>query len=231
MRGVTLLEFLVGMSLFLVLMFFGYHAFDLGRKLHRNIASRTRPEIESNYRLLLMKQLLERSSERLRVHPFLEGAPVFFPDLSFGTKPQANSFSVARVTGLPILLMRSGSNYKMQAGAVLQEEKIFLLAGSDGAGNYCWNYARTEQISKVGEDTFARFHFYTTNPQVEKGVCTEVEIYGFLFQNQTLYAVSSGGALQPFLSPLDSFEYNRNNDTLTIRWQSGAIGVEFRCVL
>lgn len=231
MRGMTLLEFMAGVLLFLLLMLLSYHAFDAQIRLLRNIRSRTEPEQESNYRLLLIKHFLERSSQRLRGDPFLEGAKIFFPDLSFGKSPQKNAFSVAHVTGVPFPFIRSGFHYKLEAAARVQSEKTYLVAGSDAGGNFAWNYARAEQVVASAQSILARLEPYTSNSEVQTGSLVEVEIHGFCFQNQTLYRVSPGGALQPYLPDLDSFEYIWNEPLLTVRWKNGTIDTEFRCIL
>lgn len=228
----TLLEFVAGLSLFLVLLFFGYHAFDSQTRLIKNMKARTEPEQESNYRLLLIKHFLERSSERLRGDPFLEEAPIFFPDLSFGKSTQKNAFSVAHVTGSAALpFVRSGFHYKVQPGAPIDPEKTYLIAGSDMGGNLSWNYAKADQVLPSAQQTLVRMEPYTNNPEVQKGSLLEVEIHGLLFQNQTLYWISPGGAPQPYLTPVDSFEYIWNEPALTIRWKTGLIRMEFRCAL
>ncbi len=226
-----MLEFMAGISLFLALLFFSYHAFDSQRRLLQNIIARTEPEEESNYRLLLIKHFLERSSQRLKVDPFLEGATIFFPDLSFGKEPQKNAFSVAHVTGLPFPFLRSGMHYNVPAGSAIQQDKMYLLAGSDGAGNYSWNYARIEQISTTTEGFSVNFKPYTSGPEPIQGTLIEVEVHGFLFQNQTLYWISPGGALQPYLSSVNSFDYVWCDGSLTVRWETGLTQMEFRCAL
>ena len=231
MRGVTLLEFLAGLSLFLVLLFFSYHAFDSQTRLIKNVSARTEPEQESNYRLLLIKHFLERSSLRLRGDPFLEGAPIFFQDLAFGKSVQSNAFSVVRVTGLVLPFERSGFHYKLQSGAGVNPDKTYLITGSDSAGDFSWNYARIDQILPSAQQTLVRMEPFTMNPEVQKGSLIEVEIHGFIFQNQTLYWISPGGAYQPYFTPLDSFEYTWSEPNLTVRWKKGLIRMEFRCAL
>jgi hypothetical protein len=231
MRGVTLLEFLAGLALFLVLLFFSYHAFDMQTRLIKNISARTEPEQESNYRLLLIKHFLERSSLRLRGDPFLERAPIFFQDLSFGKSAQSNSFSIARVIGLVLPFVRSGFHYKLQPGAALNQDKTYLVAGSDSGGDFSWNYTRLDQVLPSAQQTLVRMEPFTMNPEVQRGNLIEVEIHGFVFQNQTLYWISPGGAYQPYFSPLDSFEYDWHEPNLSVRWKTGLIQMEFRCAL
>jgi hypothetical protein len=231
MRGVTLIEFITAISLFFVLLFFSYHAFDSQRRLLKQITVRTQPEEESNYRLLLIKHFLDRSSQRLKVDPFLEGAPIFFPDLSFGKTVLKNAFSVAHATGLPISFQRSGNEYKVPPNALLQTQKTYLMTGCDAGGNFGWNYASTEEIRTTTEGFTVRFKPYTSGPELEQGKLIEIEIHGFLFQNQTLYWVSPGGSLQPYLSSLDSFDYIWSDGSLTVHWKTGLIEMEFRCAL
>jgi hypothetical protein len=232
MRGVTLLEFLAGASLFFLLLFFSYHAFDSQKHLLKDITIRTEPEEESNYRMLLIKHFLERSSRKLKVHPFLEGATIFFPDLSFGESPsQENAFSIAHVTGQPVCFIRDDPNHKLPAGTVITKGKTYLMTGSDNNGNYAWSYATAEDIWQTDEGFTVKFNKLTTGAEIDKGTLIEVELHGLLYQNETLYWISPGGALQPYLSGIDSFEYNWSNPDLTIAWKYGIIQMEFRCVL
>jgi hypothetical protein len=232
MRGVTLLEFLAGVSLFLLLLLFSYHAFDAQNFLLNNVSARTQPEEESNYRMLLVKHFLERSTQKLKVDPFLEGATIFFPDLSFGEgPPQKNAFSVAHITGLPISFVREGANHKVPASAVIAKQKNYLVTGCDSNGNFAWTYASAEAVWQTAEGFTVTFKKLTSGAEIEKGTLIEVELHGFLFQNQTLYWISPGGAMQPYLSTIDSFEYNWNNPALTIGWKNGIVQMEFRCVL
>src|SRR6185295_10121487 len=113
MKGVTLLEFLVAISLFSLILFLSYHSFEEQRSVVNQIESRTRPEEESNYRMLLIKHFVEKSSSRLKVDPFLEGAQIFFPDLSFGSAPQKNAFSIAHVVGEPFPFVHSGNSWQV----------------------------------------------------------------------------------------------------------------------
>jgi len=232
MRGVTLLEFLAGVSLFLLLLFFSYHAFDAQRHLLKNISAQTQPEEEFNYRMLLVKHFLERSAYKLKVDPFLEGATIFFPDLSFGeSPPQKNAFSLAHVTGVPVSFVRADVHHKVPAGAAITKQKTYLMTGCDSAGNFAWNYGIAEDVWQTAEGFTVKFKKLTAGAELEQGTLIEVELHGFLFQNQTLYWISPGGATQPYLSTLDSFEYTWNKPSLTIGWKKGIVQMEFRCVL
>jgi hypothetical protein len=200
--------------------------------LLNNISARTQPEEESNYRMLLVKHFLERSTRKLKVDPLLEGATIFFPDLSFGeSPPQANAFSVAHVTGLPISFVRDNANHKVPASAAITKQKTYLMTGSDNNGNFVWSYAIAEAVWQTAEAVTVKFKKLTAGLEIEKGTLIEVELHGFLFQNQTLYWISPGGAMQPYLSTMDSFEYTWNNPALTIAWKNGIVQTEFRCVL
>src|SRR5687768_3129628 len=231
MRGVTLLEFMAALSLFLGILFFSYHAFDSQRRLLGNLQARAIPEQESNYRLLLIKHFLERSSEGFQLDPMLESSPIFFPDLQFGASPQGNAFSVAHVTGQPFPFLRSGAAHTLNSDAVIQEDKTYLLAGSDFSGAFSWNYAIAGRVTPTANGLIVDFNVITANPEIEKGKLIEVEIHGFLYQDQTLYWVSPGGAAQPYLSALAHFEYAWNDPALLVRWKKGLMETEFRCTL
>ena len=231
MRGVSLIELLAGMSLFLLLLFFSYHALDLQQRVLKRMVIRSQPEQESNYRLLLMKHFVERSSRKLRIDPVFEDVPVFFTDLSFGKTSLPNAFSVAHVTGVPVPFVRFATYYKMPAGSAIEEKNTYLLAGADSAGNFTWTYARAEKVWVIPEGIAATFQPLTANADPQTGKLIAVEIHGFLFKEQTLYWVSPAGTLQPYLSSLESFEYSCARNLLRFRWKAGETEMEARCVL
>jgi len=227
-----LLEFLVSISLFSLIVFLSYHAFEEQKTMVNQMESRTRPEEESNYRMLVIKHFLEHTSQRLAVDPFLECADVFFPDLSFGSAPNKNAFSVAHISGEPVRFVRFGSDFLVPAGSPVEKKKTYLMAGCDITGNFAWNYYVCEQVSNGLNGLIVKLKpLQSAPPVMEKGTLIEAEIHGFLYQNQTLYWISPGGSLQPYFAQLDAFEYTWSTPTLTISWQKGAIKAEFRCLL
>lgn len=226
-----MIEFLAAMSLFLVLLFFSYHAFDSQQQLLKKIIVRTEPEQESNYRLLLLKHFLERSSHRLKLDPLFEEVPVFFPDLSFGRTSEPNCFSIAHVTGSTVPFVRTGVNYKMASGAAVEEKKTYLMAGSDSAGQFGWNYAEAEKIWTIPDAMMAKFVPHTSGPELEKGKLIETEMHGFLYTDRTLYWISPSGTRQPYFSGLHSFEYIQDGPLLRLQWEIGQVKTEFQCEL
>jgi prepilin-type N-terminal cleavage/methylation domain-containing protein len=232
MRGMTLLELLVAISLFSVIVFVSYHAFEEQRVVLKGMESRARPETESNFRMLVIKHFLERSSGKFRIDPFLEKADFFFPDLSFGSQPESGKFSAAVVTGTPIRFIRSGSNVMVATGSPVEKKKTYLLAGRDSAGSFGWRYDECEQISTTASGIVVTLKSLETKaPTLENGTLIEIEIHGFAYQNSTLYWISPGGAMQPYFNDLDRFEYTWNKPTLTVTWQKGELQTEFRCEL
>jgi prepilin-type N-terminal cleavage/methylation domain-containing protein len=231
MKGVTLLEFLVAISLFSLILFLSYHSFEEQRFVVNQIESRTRPEEESNYRMLLIKHFVEKSSSRLKVDPFLEGSQIFFPDLSFGSVTQKNAFSIAHIVGDPFPFIHFGNSWKVPLTSEVERSKTYLLAGSDSSGNFGWVYCTADQVYSGTDYLTVTFTPLMQKPLPEEGTLIEVEIYGVLFQNHTLFWISPGGSQQPYFDGLDSFEYTWNNPMVTIAWQKGAIKAEFRCVL
>jgi prepilin-type N-terminal cleavage/methylation domain-containing protein len=231
MRGVTLLEFLVAISLFSLILFLSYHSFEEQRFVVNQMESRTRPEEESNYRMLLIKHFVEKSSQRLKVDPFLEGAQIFFRDLSFGAEPQKNAFSIAHIVGNPFPFVHSASSWKVPLTSGVERKKTYLLAGSDNSGNFGWTYCIADSVSSGADSLIVNFTPLLQGPILEKGTFIEVEIHGVLFQNHTLFWISPGGSQQPYFDGLDNFEYEWNNPMLTIAWEKGVIKAEFRCAL
>jgi hypothetical protein len=232
MRGTTLLEFLVAISLFSVILFLSYHAFEEQRKTLSFVESRARPETESNFRILVLKHVLERSSERLKTDPFLEKAELFFPDLSFGSLPDPKSFSAAIVVGQPIRFIRSGAEIMVASGSAVEKKKTYLLAGSDAKGAFGWRYDLCEQTSNQPAGIILKLKSLQPSPPVlENGTLIEMEVHGFSYQNNTLYWISPGGAVQPYFAGLDRFEYTWNKPTLIVAWQKGELQTEFRCEL
>jgi prepilin-type N-terminal cleavage/methylation domain-containing protein len=231
MKGVTLLEFLVAISLFSLILFLSYHSFEEQRSVVNQIESRTRPEEESNYRMLLIKHFIEKSSGRLKADPFLEGAQIFFPDLSFGSEPQKNAFSIAHIVGEPFPFIHSGNSWHVPLTSGVEKKKTYLLAGSDSSGNFGWIYCTADQVSSATDHLTVTFTTLMQGAIPEKGTLIEAEIHGVLLQNHTLFWMSPGGSQQPYFDGLDNFEYTWNNPMLTIAWQKGAIKAEFRCAL
>jgi hypothetical protein len=180
---------------------------------------------------LLIKHFLERSSRKLSIDPAFESVPIFFPDLSFGTSNQPQAFSIVHVSGQPIPFLRTGTNYKFPLGSGIEAQKTYLLAGADGGGNFTWMYARAQKIWTINDELSATFERFTSNADPEEGKLIAAEVHGFLWKDQTLYWVSPAGALQPYLSGLQSFEYSQQNGLLSVRWKVGQAEMEFRCVL
>jgi hypothetical protein len=231
MRGATLLEFVAGISLFLVLLTLSYHAFDAQRRLLNRMEERVTPEEESNYRMLLVKHFLDKCSHKLKVDPFLETVPAFFPDLVFGQSPQKSAFSVIHVTGIPIRFERSGASARVPVNSGVQAGKTYMLAGSTDAGEFGWSCELAEKTWSTTTGEMLTLKNLSGTPSPQKGTLIEVEVHGFSFQNQTLYWISPGGALQPYLRSLDSFAYEWLPPTLTVQWTKGPVKMEFRCAL
>ena len=232
MRGATLLELLVAISLFSIIVFLSYQSFEQQRTTLKSVESRARPETESNFRMLVIKHFLERSSARFKVDPYLENTDVFFPDLSFGIQPDPHKFSAAIAIGQPIRFVRSGSEFLVAAGSPVEKKKTYLLAGCDSTGTFGWRYDTCEQVSTTASGVLMRLKSLQKAPALlEQGTLIETEVNGFVFQNNTLYWVSPGGAMQPYFADLDRFEYIWNKPTLIVTWQKGELQTEFRCEL
>ena len=66
MRGSSLVEFLCATSFFLVLVLAGFKALDAEMQLSQMMIDRTRPEEESNYRLLAFKAFFQSSASAVQ---------------------------------------------------------------------------------------------------------------------------------------------------------------------
>jgi len=231
MKGFSLLEFLVATTLFFSIVFAGYASWNSEKDLLGEVLQRSRPEEESNYRLLILQNLILNASDGFRQNLFLEKAPFFFPDLDFGQSPVPNAFSVVRPLGPSIRFERAGGAYRIPAVPALNPGSVVVMAGCSDTGQYDWNYARVSSVSVSGNDQNLTLNFFLSRSKLDFGSLMEVEIDGFSYQSQTLYSISPSGQSEPFFGPLDEFQYSWKSPQLRIFWRAGLIEAHFTTTL
>jgi len=221
MKGFSLLEFLVATTFFLAILLSGYSAFDSQSKIFQEMLARTRTEEESNYRLLVLQTLLQRSSEKFRTDLMLSHAVTFFEDLSFGSSKKADAFSFAIPQGDPVRFQWNGSGIDIPTSTKITGKKLLLLAGSDSNGEYVWNYARVLQIISIPSAQQVKLQFLLKKNPIQYGSVIEVEIDGVAFQQEQLYWVSGTGQYEPFFEPVEEFHYEWKSPQLKVMWKTG----------
>lgn len=227
MKGFSLLELLIAVSFFLVILLAGYKTFDSQKCLFDETLIRTRPEEESNYRLLVLKDLILLSSGKLKRDPMLEAAPFFFQDLRLGEQQRTDSFSFAYPVGNALPFQREGKLFRIPASPVVQTQRHFLLAGLDCNGSYNWNYGITRKITPHSMEQRVQLKFLLDKPLLDFGTMIECAINGFLFEDNMLYWVSPSGRTLPFFGPLEDFRYEWNGLQLKVCWQKEPVNAEF----
>jgi hypothetical protein len=227
MSGTSLVEFLCAISLLLILIFSGYNALDLQRNLSNWIIERTRPEEESNYRLLVVRSYFHQSGNRLRKDPLLSAMPLCFPDLDFGRNPVPDAFSIIQAIEDPVPFRNEGSICRVPAGAPVEAGSSIALAGSDLTGAFGWNFARVMEVTDTPAARELGLEFYLNDPVLLRGSAAVVAIHGFSFANNTLYLVSPAGQNQPFLHNLSEFRYEITSGEIKVFWRKGRITSSF----
>ncbi|PWT90337.1 MAG: hypothetical protein C5B54_07350 [Acidobacteria bacterium] len=223
--GFSLMEFLLASFLFGMIVICCYRAITAQNDFSRNIISRTKPEAESNYRLLILQGLLSNSSNRFKRDPLAEAAPHFFPDLEFGKHPRPDAFTVAVSKADPVRFLREGSLFRTPVNSAWKENVLLLVAGSGIDGSFIWNYARIESVQSGNQ--LLQLNFLLPEVSIESGILQEIDLIGLQYQKETLYVVTSSGALEPFFGPLEDFHYEWNQSKATLHWKSGSIQSDF----
>ncbi len=231
MNGFSFLEFLIAAHFCLLILISGYSLLDHERDFLAKMSRWTRPEQESNYRLLLLRNLLQDSSQKLKRNAFLQNIPFFFPDLNFGKEQRSDAFSFIRPLSLPVWFRREGFWYHIPKTPLLKAGTTLLLGGSDAAGRFQWNFARVLLDDPGGSTQRLKLKFFLSNPEIDSGSLIQAEIHGFLWKNKTLYWVSPSGSLSPYFGSLDEFSYAYSGSQLTISWRIADITAEFRSTL
>jgi len=231
MRGFSFLEFLIAAHFCLLLLLTGYGMLDRQTNFLAKMSSWTRPEQESNYRLLLLRNLMQDSSQQLKRNAFLQNVPFFFPDLNFGVDQRKDAFSFARPLSGPVWFRREGTWYHVPKSSSLKAGGTVLLGGSDTGGHFEWNYARVLLVDQSGPTQKLKLKFILAHAEMDSGSLMQTEIHGFVWRSNTLYWVSPSGSLSPFFGPMEEFSYNLSGSQVTIFWRSAGIAAHFRSTL
>jgi hypothetical protein len=226
--GFSILEFLLGMSLFLFILIYGYSGFDLESRLIGQMTARVRPEEESNYRLLVIKNLLQDARTPFLRDWRLANVPIFFTDLNFGKTLRADAFSVARSEGPPLDFVVNSGWIELSQASSFAKDDLVASAGATDAGTFDWTYAK---VSEVASPQKIKVTDLLSRNVVLSGCLMKIEIDGFVYRNNTLYAVSSSGQNEPFFGPLENFTYSWETPQLLISWKSGFMNCSFRATL
>src|SRR6185295_18998204 len=125
----------------------GYKALDAEMQISQMMISRTKPEKESNYRLLAFKAFFQSSASRFKKNAALSEGPYFFSGLDFGHTPSADSFSIARPLADPAPFIKIGPVWRVPAGSSVAVDTVVVVAGVTTNGNYGWNYGKVLTIT------------------------------------------------------------------------------------
>lgn len=226
-KGFSLLEFLIATSFFLIIVFTAYKTVATERDLFLGMAARTRPEEESNYRLLVIKAFFQNASAAFKKDALLAEAPFFFPDLQFGQVPNPAEFSIARPVSDPVPFVREISLYRIPFGIPLPVGSLLLLAGVNAGNAFDWNYARIISIQTGASDQKLQLHLLLARSQLDSGRLVPVDLHGFSLRNQTLYWISPAGQPAPYFGKLDDFSYVWNSTQLKMAWRKGLVASTF----
>jgi hypothetical protein len=221
-RGFSLLEFLVATSFFCIILLAGYEVLDSQQFLLSQMEIRTSADQKSNYRILVLRNLLQDAAAGFQQDGLTEGIPYFFSDLNFGRSEKPASFSVA--------LPRAGPRHfatdpfsgliQTEPASELKPSTIVALGGQCG-DDFCWNYGRiTSTIPAYG---MLQLHldFLVPGEIPSAGALILVELHGFQFANNTLYWISPAGQAEPFWPSLSDFHYEYSSRLLTLSWKTG----------
>lgn len=222
-RGFSLLEFMIATTFLMIVIVSGFGALDFERGFIHRMDGRTAFEQESNYRMTVIKALLDDSSQRLKPDVFLERAPTCFPGVDFGQEPATDSFSIARPVSRPNRFERDGETFVTER-ALEDQKHIVLLAGLDLEASYQWNYGRVASTEPPCRYNIA---FLLDKPPLEAGALVEVEMYGVQFRNSTVYLLNPGGSGSPFFSRVDSFAYELQPPHVRVQWSRKSVRTEF----
>jgi hypothetical protein len=226
-KGFSLLEFLIATSFFLTMIFTAYKTLATERDLFVEMTARTRPEEESNYRLLVIKAFFQNASASFKRDALLAEAPFFFPDLQFGQLPNPVEFSIARPISDPVPFARDLNLYRVPATLLFTPGTLLLLAGVNPANAFDWNYARVVSSQIIGTEQKLQLQFLLARSQLDSGKLVAVDVHGFSLRNRTLYWISPAGQPAPYFGKLDDFNYQWNNTQLKMSWRKGMITSTF----
>lgn len=222
-KGISLLEFMIATLFLVILIVSGLGALDFERAFAGRINDRTAFEQESNYRMIVIRSMLEDSSESLKLDPFLQRAPICFPGVDFGQEPSPDSFSVARPLSRPARFERDGT-LVLTDRPLEDQAHLLLLAGLDSEAAFGWNYAR---VMASGGMSRYELSFLLDKPPLEAGALVEVEMRGVRFRDSTVYVLNPGGSSSPFFSNVEDFRYDMQPPHVRIQWSRKSVQTQF----
>jgi hypothetical protein len=227
MRGSTLVEFLCAITFFLTLVLSGYKALDAEMQLSQMMISRTKPEKESNYRLLAFKAFFQSSASRFKKSAVLSEVPYFFSGLNFGQPSSTDSFSIARALEDPAPFIKVGPIWRVPLSASVAVDTVVAVAGITTAGNYAWNYGKVLTINSQPTELHLDLQLFLPEEDFTSGFFAPVEVHGFVHNNNALYWIGPSGQSQPYFAPVERFQYQWDGSRLKICWQAGMIESSF----
>ncbi len=230
MRGSTLVEFLCAITFFLTLVLSGYKALDAEMQISQMMISRTKPEKESNYRLLAFKAFFQSSASRFKKNPALAEVPYFFSGLDFGQTSSADSFSIARPLADPAPFIKVGPIWRVPSGSSVTVDTVVVVAGVTTNGNYGWNYGKVLTITPQASELHLELQLFLAEENFTSGFFAPVEVHGFAHNNNALYWIGPSGQSQPYFAPVEVFQYEWNGTRLKINWHAGMIESSFTVI-
>lgn len=217
-----MLEFLVATSFFCIILLAGYEALDSQQFLLSQMERRTFTDQKSNYRILVLRNLLQDASAGFQQDGLTGSIPCFFPDLDFGRSEQPTSFSVALPRGVPRRFVRDPFNGLIltEPASDLKPTSLVALGGQCG-DDFCWNYGRIKTTSSTSGMLQLELEFLVPGNIPVAGSLIRVELHGFQFADNTLYWISPTGQSEPFWPSLDDFAYEYSSKSLILSWLTG----------
>jgi hypothetical protein len=221
MKGFSILEFLVALSFFFLILLSGYNALESEGSILREMLARTITEQESNYRLLVLQSVIQKSSEKFHSDPWLAEAVYFFEDLNFGKEKKEDCFSFAIPFGDVVPFQWDGSQIFVPAVAKISGKRSLLLAGVGMNGSFVWNYGKVLAISSAGGLQQVKVDFLLKKDPIQYGTAMEVEVNGIAFRPDGLYWISPAGQYEPFFEQAGEFQYQWKQPFLKVFWRAG----------
>jgi hypothetical protein len=227
MRGSSLVEFLCAIAFFLTLVLSGYKALDAEMQISQMMINRTKPEKESNYRLLAFKAFFESAASRFKKSAMLSEMPYFFSGLDFGQTPSTDSFSIARPMADPAPFIKVGPVWRVPLGSAVAVDTVVAVGGMTTSGNYGWNYGKIMSITIQPTELHLGLQLFLAEENFTSGFFAPVEVHGFAHNNNALYWIGPSGQSQPYFAPVEVFQYDWNGSRLKINWHAGMIQSSF----
>jgi hypothetical protein len=227
MRGSSLVEFLCATSFFLVLVLTGFKALDAEMQMSQKMIDRTRPEEESNFRLLAFKAFFQSSAARFRKSAVLSEIPFFFSGLDYGRQPSTSSFSMARPMADPMPFIHEGFLWRVPLNSPVAIGTNVALAGMTSDAEFTWNYGRVTDVRPQPQELHLLMSLFLTQLDLQSGYFVPVEMHGFAHNNNALYWIGPSGQSEPYFGPVEEFSYQWSSNRLIMSWRSGLIQTSF----